>query len=97
MYGNESISSFSGQGFSQGVVDAVVALLPIDGETEEQHLKRIEGNDIATFVKIDMLTKELDIEERGSISVDDVPRLNAAIRALKQLRKKYKTIIIDEV
>lgn len=96
-YGNESISSFSGQGFSQGVIDAVVALLPIDGETEEQHLKRIEGNDIATSVKIDMLTRELDIEERGSISVDDVPRLNAAIQALKQLREKYKTIIIDEV
>ena len=41
------------------------------------------ANDIATSIKIDMLSQEIDIEERGNIFDDDVLRPNMVIKVLK--------------
>ena len=95
-YGNEKLTSLSDEGFSSEVIDAVKALLPIDGETDEQHIERIAENKTATSIKIDMLENELDIIELGQISIDDIPRLNNAIKAMKKLRKKDAPNVINE-
>lgn len=95
-YGDEKLSILFQQGFSSNLIDAVKALLPADGESEAQHIKRIAQNEIATEIKIDMLENELNIIELDQISVDDIPRLNNAIKAIKELRKKDKPTAINE-
>lgn len=97
-FGKEKLSSLFDEGFSSEVIDAVKALFPVEGETNEQHIKRIVQNEIATSIKIDMLENELDIINADQISVDDIPRLNNAIKTLKaisQLREKDKPIMIE--
>jgi hypothetical protein len=87
-YGNEKLSSFLRQGFSHDVIDAVKALLPVDGETEEQNIKRIADNKIAKSLKKDMLYEELNIRKLNTITVEDVPRLDKALKNWIALNKK---------
>lgn len=84
-YGNTSLPAIAKQGFPLEAVDAVRALLPIDGETEEQHINRIASNGKATMLKRDMLEIELDIQQLDALSEDDVIRLNKALREWKML------------
>lgn len=89
-FGKEKLSSLFDEGFSNEVIDAVKALLPIEGETDEQHIKRIVQNQTATSLKIDMLENELDIAQVGQLSIDDIPRLNKAMKDLKTIRELRK-------
>ncbi|MBR3020948.1 MAG: hypothetical protein IKH59_01110 [Bacteroidaceae bacterium] len=84
-YGNTSLVTLLKQGFPREAVDAVRALLPVEGETEEQHIGRIAGNETATDLKKDMLEIELDIMQLDALSADDVVRLNKALREWKML------------
>lgn len=90
-YGNVDPATFLEQGFSGEVVDAVVALLPIKGETEDQHIRRIARNEIASDLKEEMLEEELDIKGLDEISDKDFIRLNKALREWKILKTKAKS------
>lgn len=87
-YGNTSLTTIKKQGFPREAVDAVRALLPVEGETEEQHIGRIAGNETATDLKKDMLEIELDIKQLDALSTDDVIRLNKALRERKMLNSE---------
>ena len=83
--------------FSNVVKDAVKALLPIEGESEEQHLKRIAGNEIANELKLDLLEIELDINKLDEVTIDDVARINKALKTKRALcSDEKKNIIIDD-
>jgi hypothetical protein len=62
-------------------------LLPADGETEKQYIDRIKENSLALNLKMDMLEKELDIVSLEKVTIDDVDRLNKALKLFRELRK----------
>ena len=80
-YGDEKLSFLFQQGFSSNLIDAVKALLPVDGETEEQHITRIAANEIASELKKDMLYEELNIRNLKELTAEDMSRLNKALYA----------------
>ncbi len=87
-YGNVALTTFLTQGFPEEAVNAAVALLPIKGETEDQHIRRIARNEIASDIKSDMLEEELDIKDLDEITEKDVIRLNKALREWKILQDR---------
>lgn len=92
-YNKETLQSLRKQGFSLEVIEAVMALLKKEGETEEQYIGRIMENEIALNVKIDMLENELNISKLEKITVDDVERLNIALRAYHKLSQLPKFMV----
>jgi hypothetical protein len=86
-FGKETITSLQNQGFPDEVMDGVKALLPADGETEKQYIDRIKENSLAFDLKMDMLEKELDIVLLEKVTIDDVDRLNKALKLFRELRK----------
>lgn len=97
VYGKETLPSLFKMKFSNVVKDAVKALLPIEGESEEQHLKRIAGNEIANELKLDLLEIELDINKLDEVTIDDVARINKALKTKRALcSDEKKNIIIDD-
>lgn len=86
-YGNESLTSFFKQGFSSFVIDAVKALLPKEGESDESYLKRVADNELASSLKLEMLDMELNINNYEEVTIDDVSRLNKALKAKRWLDK----------
>ena len=73
------------QGFPDEVMDGLKALLPADGETEKQYIDRIKENILALNLKMDMLEKELDIVSLEKVTIDDVDRLNKALKLFREL------------
>lgn len=85
-YGKETLATLHRQGFPKDVVDAVKALLPVDGETEVQHLRRMKKNEMALDIKSELLENEMNIFQLDEITMDDVERLNHVLKALHELQ-----------
>lgn len=94
-YGGEIITSLLKQSFPQGAKDALKALVQLEGESDEKYLKRVGDNELATSIKLDILEKELNINNLDKISIEDLPRLNKALKVKHWLENNANAIIRD--
>ena len=76
----------SGEGFDDNIIDALRCLTRKgDSEPYDKFIGRVKGNALATAVKLNDLTDNMDIRRLPYISDKDVKRLKKYLRAYKQL------------
>lgn len=86
-FGDDTFNDIFKQKFPDEVKKAVKALLQLDEDPEKIDLKKIAPNELARDLKYDMLKKELEIAYLDEVTIDDLPRLNKALRTLHLLKK----------
>lgn len=75
--------------FSDTVVDGIVAITKLKGESYEEYILRVAANPIAKIVKLSDLTHNMDITRQKSFSDVNLERLEKYHRAYVTL-KNYK-------
>lgn len=82
-----TISNLMEHGFSKNVVQAIVAITKINGETYEEYLSRVNQNKIAKKVKLADLRHNCDLTRLKEVTDRDIRRVkkyNKAISFLTQ-------------
>lgn len=82
-----TISNLMEHGFSKNVVQAIVAITKINGETYEEYLSRVNQNKIAKKVKLADLRHNCDLTRLKEVTNRDIIRVkkyNKAISFLTQ-------------
>ena len=82
------LMDLSKEGFSEEVIDAVHALTKLENEDYEHYLRRVMRNNLATRVKLNDLTDNMDIRRLKIITDDDVARMRKYLNAYNQLTDK---------
>lgn len=72
-------------GFSDNIIDSVVALTKIQGESYFDYLNRVKQNRIAQVVKIADLKNNMDLSRLSKITEKDIERKNKYEKALELL------------
>jgi len=75
---DKTVNNLIDKGFSDSVIDAVVAITKIKNETYEEYLKRVKSNSIALKVKVEDINDNLNRLE------------NLDINTQTRLKNKYK-------
>lgn len=88
IFGDELLLSLLKQNIPHKIKDALKALIPREGESEDNYYRRVADNDIALGLKRDILDMELNINNLDEVTIDDVPRLNKALNAKRWLDKE---------
>lgn len=73
------------EGFTEEIIDAVDAMSRRDNESYDEYLLRVEANAIATRVKLNDLTDNMDIRRWDEIPYHELLRLQKYLKAYKQL------------
>ena len=76
------------EGFSEVVIDAVHTLTKIENEDYNHYLNRVVQNDLATRVKLNDLTDNMDLRRLKVLSDDDVERMQKYLDAYNKLTNK---------
>ena len=76
------------EGFSEVIVDAVHSLTKIENEDYNHYLNRVMQNDLATRVKLNDLTDNMDLRRLEVLSDDDVERMQKYLDAYNKLTDK---------
>ena len=74
------------EGFSEIIIDAVMALTKMHGESNEEYLKKVTGNKIAARVMMYDVEDNMNLLRLKEIGVKDVKRLNKYIEMYRVLR-----------
>lgn len=85
---NWSIESLREQGFSKEMLDALMCVTKIEGESYEHFVERAKSNRFAREVKIADLKSNMDITRLDGITDIDVERLRKYHKAYKYLTAK---------
>lgn len=80
-----TLEGLKNEGFSQEIIDGVDAMTHREDETYDEYLSQVEKNAIATRVKLNDLTDNMDIRRMSEITANDLPRLQKYLKAYKQL------------
>ena len=83
-----NLMDLSADGFSEEIIDAVHALSKLENEDYNHYLGRVMRNDLATRVKLNDLTDNMDLRRLKSITDEDVTRLRKYLDAYIQLTDK---------
>ena len=70
------------------MIDAVHALTKLENEDYDHYLRRVMRNNLATRVKLNDLTDNMDIRRLKIITDDDVARMRKYLNAYNQLTDK---------
>ena len=73
------------EGFTEEIIDAVDAMSRRDNESYDEYLLRVQVNAIATRVKLNDLTDNMDIRRWDEIPYHELLRLQKYLKAYKQL------------
>ncbi|NLY24980.1 MAG: hypothetical protein GX042_08245 [Bacteroidales bacterium] len=73
------------EGFPEEIIDAVDAMSRRDNESYDAYLLRVQVNAIATRVKLNDLTDNMDIRRWDEIPYHELLRLQKYLKAYKQL------------
>lgn len=82
---NTTANNLLNEGFPHEIVDAVVAITRVEGETYAQFLKRCAQYDIAKEVKWADLEDNMDITRLEHLTEKDLKRLNKYLHAWRYL------------
>ncbi len=64
-----TISDLRAEGFSEKILDAIEHLTKIEGENYQDFIQRVAENNLATKVKIQDLTDNMDLSRLGDVKV----------------------------
>lgn len=73
------------EGFPAEIIDAVDAMTRRDNESYDSYLLRVEANAVATRVKLNDLTDNMDLRRWDEIPYHELARLQKYLKAYKQL------------
>ena len=74
------------EGFPQNIVDAMLSVTKLDGESYEDFVRRSEKNPIGKEVKLADLEDNMDIRRLNEITDKDVKRLKKYLKAWRYLQ-----------
>ena len=74
------------EGFPQYIVDAILSITKMDGESYEDFVARAKGNPIGRAVKIHDLEDNLDVMRLDEVSPDMAVRFTKYLKALRFLK-----------
>lgn len=81
-----TLEMLENEGFSKEIIEALQCLTKYPGnEPYEKYIARIKKNPLATAVKLNDLTDNMDIRRLPYISDKDIKRLKKYLKAYKQL------------
>lgn len=86
-----SASRLAGEGFDEEVIDAVVALTRVRGETYDAFIDRVALNPLAARVKVADLRDNMNLRRLPTLTEADVQRNNKYARALARLLDSPRT------
>jgi (p)ppGpp synthase/HD superfamily hydrolase len=76
------------EGFSDAVVAAIDALTRREDESYEEFIARLGSNPLARLVKLADLEHNMDVRRIGSVTSEDLERIEKYHRAWLELRKR---------
>lgn len=76
------------EGFAPEIIDGVDAMTRRDNETYDKYMQRVQANAVATRVKLNDLTDNMDIRRWDSIPDHEVARLRKYLKAYKLLTEE---------
>ena len=80
-----TIDKLAQEGFSEEIVAAINAITHRDNESYDDFMLRVQANPIATRVKLNDLTDNMDIRRWEEIHYHELARLQKYLKAYKQL------------
>ncbi len=80
-----TLEQLTEEGFSKEVVDGIDAMTRRDNESYDDYLLRVQDNPLATRVKLNDLTDNMDIRRWNEIPYHELARLQKYLKAYKQL------------
>ena len=80
-----NLMDLSKEGFSEEVIDAVHALSKLENEDYDHYISRVMRNNLATRVKLNDLTDNMDLRRLKTITDEDVTRMRRYLEAYNQL------------
>ncbi len=72
-------------GFDLNIVDAIVSITKIDGESYSDYLKRVKDNELARIVKLADLSHNMDISRLSNPTKKDYKRVEKYKKAYEYL------------
>ena len=79
-----TLEQLTEEGFSKEVVDGIDAMTRRDNESYDDYLLRVQDNPLATRVKLNDLTDNMDIRRWNEIPYHELARLQKYLKAYKQ-------------
>lgn len=83
-----TIIGLTNEGFSEDIIDAVHTLTKLENEEYDHYIGRVERDDLATRVKLNDLTDNMDLRRLELLTDDDVARMRKYLAAYNQLTTK---------
>ena len=83
-----SLVDLSKEGFCKEVIDAVHALTKLENEDYDHYIRRVMRNELATRVKLNDLTDNMDLRRLKNLTDDGVTRMRKYLRAYNYLTDK---------
>lgn len=83
-----TIIGLTNEGFSEDIIDAVHTLTKLENEDYDHYIGRVERDDLATRVKLNDLTDNMDLRRLELLTDDDVARMRKYLAAYNQLTTK---------
>ena len=80
-----TFEQLAAEGFAPHIIEAVRCLTKLEGESYDKFIARVKCNALATAVKLNDLTDNMDIRRLPYLSDKDVKRLKKYLKAYKQL------------
>ena len=80
-----TFEQLAAEGFAPKIIEAVRCLTRLEGESYDKFIARVKCNKLATAVKLNDLTDNMDIRRLPYLSDKDVKRLKRYLKAYKQL------------
>ena len=79
-----TLEQLTEEGFSKEVIDGIDAMTRRDNESYDDYLLRVQDNPLATRVKLNDLTDNMDIRRWNEIPYHELARLQKYLKAYKQ-------------
>ncbi len=80
-----TFEQLAAEGFAPQIIEALRCLTRLEGESYDKFIARVKCNKLATAVKLNDLTDNMDIRRLPYLSDKDVKRLKRYLKAYKQL------------
>ena len=77
-------------GFDLKIIEAVISITKIKGETYSDYLDRVKSNELARIVKLADLTHNMDITRLHNPTEKDYKRVDKYEKAYKYLKNQFK-------
>ena len=85
-----TVNDLISYGFDLNIVDAIVCITKIDGESYSDYLKRVKDNELARVVKLVDLSHNMDISRLSDPTKKDYKRVERYKKAYEYLMSDFE-------